>query len=196
MLVITEFIFLSSLFWADTACTGGYMTRLFPRGPSRWAFPVRLVRCPEKTLPSPSCRIYIWQLFSGSRVWEEAGVQIFNPSVFLESHGFQHSDLQYLDSPCISSSNTRVYCLWKLNLLSFTTRRSWVATYHGEGGSGGKGNLPASTPFSTYPPASAPPLLSLPEHQEHQFLPWSSVSTSLWGSPHSMLAGGFIHLVC
>lgn len=38
-----------------------------------------------------------------------------------------------------------------------------MATYHGEGGSGGKGNLPASTPFSAYPPASAPPLLSLPE---------------------------------
>ena len=35
--------------------------------------------------------------------------------------------------------------------------------WHRECGNGGKENLPASTPFSAYPPASAPPLLSLPE---------------------------------
>ena len=133
MLVIIDFIFLSSLFWADTTCAGGYMTRLFPRGPSMWAFPVRLVRCPEKTLPSPSCRIYIWQLCSGSRVWEEAGVQIFNPLIFLESHCFQHSDLQYRDSPCISSSKTIVYCLWKLNLFCRLLQEEGVKSLRGMG---------------------------------------------------------------
>ena len=71
-----------------------------------------------------------------------------------------------------------------------------MAMWHRECGNGGKGNLPV---LYLFPPTLLlqPHLYShFQRHQEHQFLPWSSASKSLWGSPHSMLAGGFVHLVC
>ena len=165
------------------------MTRLFPRGPSMWAFPVRLVRCPEKTLPSPSCRIYIWQLCSGSRVWEEAGVQILNPLIFLESHCFQHSDLQYRDSPCISSSKTIVYCLWKLNLFCHLLQEEGVKSPRGMG----KVGVEARELYlllHLFPPTlllRPHPYFHFQTHQEHSSCPGPPSPSHSGGPPTACL---------
>ena len=169
---------------------GGYMTRLFPREPSTWAFSPGLVRCPEKTLQSPSYRIYVWLLCSGSWVGEvgwspniqSAHQYSLNPSVF--STVISHTST----IPASPVQKPPVYCLWEINLCcQLLLRKSQVTAWHGESGSGGKGNLPASTPFL--------PTLLLQPHlyshfqrsQEHQFLPLLSVPKSLRGSPHKRL---------
>lgn len=105
----------------------------------------------------------LWKLSGGRRLESKYSV---SPSIFLESLCFQHSDLPYLDSPCIPSSETP--CLLSLgnkSLLSFTAEE--VKWLHGMGRVGVEAR--ETTCFYTLsanPPAPAPPLLSLPEIPE------------------------------
>ena len=103
----------------------------------------------------------LWKLSGGSRLESKYSV---SPSIFLESLCFQHSDLPYLDYPCIPSSETP--CLLSLgnkSLLSVTAEEESSDCMAWGEWEWRQGKPTCFYTLSANPPAPAPPLLSLPE---------------------------------